>query len=534
MSIDPAERRIVGEGGNLHFGALLDTQTGAWVTNASTRCSSLAFAPDGQRILRGVSSSIFATNGLIEIVDLNYKRQKLMAESGGRVFFAPNNQFIVTGPWAGSLKLWSWPELKPLGLLNGGGATLSVSFSPDSTKVAGVSQEGRLCVWDVASQRLLTRKTVHGASVIWSVAFSPDGKRLATAGTDQTVRTWDAETLNETHVYRGHSSEVWCAIWSKDGRQIISCGKDMTIRFWNAEPSPAAPRVPGVAHRPVFSPDGRLLAARLEDGTAIVWESRSQKELVRLHGVAEIGGISSDNKNIIVLTEPGEIQKRAIADGMAIESRQLTNLPAKLFKRMLSPSGRWLVYGGAEGELLLIDTTSNDAPKRLVGHRDTVLGLAFSPDERRLLTGSVDRTARLWELPGGKLLHEYPNHRMSVGSVAFSKDGTSIVTGCWDDTLHVWDVDSERERVVFSGHEGGVQTVAYAPDNRTVLALTGTGVLKFWSIAAQREAGQIRLSPGTHIGWLSMSNDGQWLAAVMQSEEMILFSAPHDLGHSVR
>jgi WD40 repeat protein len=527
ISLDPEERHIVGEGGNLHFGALLDLQTGQWITNSSTRCSSIAFTPDGQQIARGAYSSIFATNGIIEITDLNYNTQKKITDAGGRIFFAPSGKMAVTGPWGFNLRLWSWPGFGPIGNLEGAGVVMAASFSPDSTKLASVSQQGRICVWDIASKRLLAQKITHGGSVIWGVAFSPDGKRLATVGTDQTVRTWDAETLEEIHVYRGHGSEVWAVIWSKDGQQLISCGKDMTIRIWDANAPSAAARIGRVLKRPIFSPDGRLAASCLRGDVAVLWECRGQKERLRLPDVAEVGGFTSDNENLILLTQSGEIQKRAIADGRVVESRQVKGLPNTVFKRLLSRSGRWLIYGGAEGDTVVFDTI-NGSKTRLSGHEQTVLALAVSPDERYLLTGSVDRTARLWELSSGKLVREFGNHRMSVGSVAFSNDGKSVITGSWDDTVHVWDVNADREKMILSGHEGGVQTATFSSDGKTIISLSGTGLMKFWSAAAQREAGQIRLSPGAHQGWLSASDNGDWLAAVDQSEQMILLQSPHD------
>src|ERR1041385_7110867 len=161
ISLDPSGKRIAGEGGNLHFGALLNLESGQWVTNVSSRSSSVAFTPDGQHIARGANSSIFSTNGFIEILDLQYNLQKKIADAGGRIFFAPNNKLAATGPCGENIKVWSWPEFAPLGSLEGAGVIMSVSFSPDSTKLASVSQRGLLCVWDVGSKRLLAQKVAH-------------------------------------------------------------------------------------------------------------------------------------------------------------------------------------------------------------------------------------------------------------------------------------------------------------------------------------------------------------------------------------
>jgi WD40 repeat protein len=533
IAVDSENHRLVGEAGNLHFSALLDLQTGAWLTNISSNSSSVAFAPDQKHILRGANSSIFATNGVIQIVDLQYKVERTLAEAGGRVLFAPNGKTFATGPWGQRVKLWSWPQLSLLGELPEAGVVLSMSFSPDGAKLATVSQLGRLSLWDVATKRLVAWRDAHGANVIWSVAFSPDGKRIATSGTDQTVRTWDSETLDETHVYRGHESEVWAVIWSKDGRELFSSGKDMTIRIWNAQPAPPPARMSGVIQRPIFSPGGKYLASKLRGDSAVVWQVHGAKELLRIQDIIEVGGFSPDEQNLIVLTSEGDIQSRAISDGRVVESHSAPKPPARFAKRLLSPSGRWLIWGLFDGEVLAADTTSTNNI-HLIGHSDMILSLGISRDERHVLSGSVDRKARLWELPSGKTLREFGNHKMGVGSVAFSNDAAIMATGSWDDTVHIWDLAAQNERMILAGHEGGVQSVAFSPDNRTIVALTGTSIVKFWSLPAQREAGQIRFAPGTRQGFLGISNDGEWLTAVTQSEEMTLLPAPRDLLHPSR
>jgi WD40 repeat protein len=529
ISLDASGNRLACEGGNRRFSALLDFQTSAWLTNLSSSSSCVTFTPENDLLARGANASIFGTNGDLEIIDLQYRVQKTVRGAGGHIVFSKDGHQAATGPSGETIQLWSWPEMAPAGVLQGAGVVLGLSFSPDGARLASVSQQGRLCLWDVAARKLIASRDTHGGNVIWSVAFSPDGKRLVTAGTDQTVRTWDAGTLEETHVYRGHGSEVWAAIWSADGRQIISSGKDMTIRIWDANPIPPAPTVSGVLQRPIFSRDDRLVTSKIRGDMAAVWTVDGAREILRIPNVAEVGGFSADGQSINVMTPDGEIQRRAVAGGAVMEARRIKNMPnSAVSRRLVSPSGRWLVNGLFSGEALIDDTTSNGPPIRLIGHTEMIVALAMSRDETRVVTGSIDRTARLWETATGKLLREFGNHRMGVGSADFTVDGGTVATGCWDDTIHVWDLSLTQERMILAGHEGGVQAMTFSPDERTVFGLTGTSVLKFWSVPAQREAGQIRLAPGTRQGWLGMSNDGQWLAVVTQAGQMTFFHAPRE------
>jgi WD40 repeat protein len=66
--------------------------------------------------------------------------------------------------------------------------------------------------------------------------------------------------------------------------------------------------------------------------------------------------------------------------------------------------------------------------------------VAFSPDGKTVLTGSVDKTARLWEAATGKPIGPLLQHQATVGAVAFSPDGKTVLTGCFDNTARLWRV----------------------------------------------------------------------------------------------
>src|SRR6266852_1347289 len=78
----------------------------------------------------------------------------------------------------------------------------------------------------------------------------------------------------------------------------------------------------------------------------------------------------------------------------------------------------------------------------LKGHTEIVYGIAFSPDGRHVLTGSFDKTLKLWEMATGKevrTLGGQAGHQQNILSVAFSPDGQYLASGSQDNTVKLWD-----------------------------------------------------------------------------------------------
>ena len=79
------------------------------------------------------------------------------------------------------------------------------------------------------------------------------------------------------------------------------------------------------------------------------------------------------------------------------------------------------------------------------------LSVCFSPDGKQVLTGSWDKTVRLWDVESGKELRRLEGHSDKVDSVCFSPDGKQLLTGSWDKTARLWDPKSGKELPVSKG-----------------------------------------------------------------------------------
>ena len=92
----------------------------------------------------------------------------------------------------------------------------------------------------------------------------------------------------------------------------------------------------------------------------------------------------------------------------------------------------------------------------LTGHGDWVRAVAVSPDGRRAVTASNDRTLKVWELESGRELQTLSGHAGWVRAVALAPDPWRAVSASSDRTLKVWELESGRELQTLSGHAGWV------------------------------------------------------------------------------
>jgi len=83
------------------------------------------------------------------------------------------------------------------------------------------------------------------------------------------------------------------------------------------------------------------------------------------------------------------------------------------------------------------------------GHTDRVRAVAVSPDGRFIVSGSDDRTVKVWEAESGQLLRSLAGHTGGVNAVAVSPDRRWIISGSDDHTIRAWDPESGESRVLF-------------------------------------------------------------------------------------
>ncbi len=489
----------------------------------------ITFSPDGRYAISGSADKTVRLWDVATGQEVRrFERHTYRVNS---VAFSPDARYALSGSRDQTVRLWEVATGREVRRFEGHtGDVQSVAFSPDGRYALSGSGDNTVRLWDAATGREVRRFEGH---TLWvnSVAFSPDGRYALSGSRDQTVRLWEVATGREMRCFGWHT--IWVnsvsVAFSPNGRHALSA-TDETIRLWEVY---YLPLCPGAAHPfPVLSHARAVEQLAAERGRLTELMREAQAEMERnafrqayllLCRARELPGCAREEQALSLLARLGKKGRRwrvGLRDAWFVRH---FGYIAPVKSVAFSPNGRYALSGSDDKTVRLWEVATGWEVRRFEGHTRGVNSVAFSPDGRYALSGSDDKTVRLWEVATGREVRRFERHTYGVNSVAFSPDGRYALSGSEDQTVQLWEVASGRGVNCLKGHTKLVSSVAFSPDGRYALSGSADKTLRLWEVATGRE---VRRFEG-HTLWVNsvaFSPDGHYVLSGSDNQSVRLWN----------
>lgn len=470
---------------------------------------------------------------------------------------------------------------RPLKYLRGHtGAVYDVAISPDSSWIASASADQTIRIWDIASGDLLFTLTAHVGEVnslafapnsqppllastgqdgtvrLWqwtdnstppqaslllklnepmhALAFSPTASLLAIGGEDKLVHVFDLETKKMLHTFSGHKGIIESLAFSQDGNRLASTDTQSGLRLWDLTRTDAVDSsTPEIApdlnlHTVTFSPEGQFLVAGF--GTTTSWFSITnqpvpsyydliKQPLIEHTSVIRDIAFNADGTRFASASEDWRI---GYCYDYFIDPRPgcrhiifLNAHDGPVNSLAFSPDNKWLVSGGDDGIVLVWNAYNPYVSRSLFappvqGKRWNIQGLAFSPDSKLLASSDWDLSVRLWDVEHGTMVREFYPNQGTLGTIVISPDGTKLAFAAEYGPQRIWNLDGSVFRQL--PIQNFTTAVAFSPDGKWLATDNDNGKsICLWSLGNQTDICQPVPGNGT-VSTFAFSPDSHVLA----------------------
>lgn len=418
---------------------------------------------------------------------------------------SPDGRWFVSGSQDWALRLWDLRSGEVIRTFEGhAGIVNAVAFTPDGKWIISGSEDRTLLIWDV--DNVQEKQSLKGHTLaVQGVAVSGDGKVIASVSEDGTVRLWDIVSRKSKIVFKGRDHQLNTVAITADGSTLYFGAGDWTIRRLNLKDRAEITFEghTGIVRSLALTPDETRLLSGADDGTIRVWSLETSDLVGVLKGhagsvdaiaVSPDGriGISGSRDKTLRIWDLENGLERAVLKGHSGFVKAIT----------ISPSTRQVLSGSTDKTIRYWDINSAPFDQFRGGHSEAVTMLALSANGKRVISGTQAGELILWEahatemsrtnivpdeynLPP-RVIGRLDGHTDRICSLQMTADGERAITGSRDRTLRVWDVGQRICKQVLRGHSREVLAIDTSADGRRVVSISRDRTLRVWDAETGR------------------------------------------------
>ena len=211
----------------------------------------------------------------------------------------------------------------------------------------------------------------------------------------------------------------------------------------------------------------------------------------------------------------------------------------------ITPNGKYALSGSSDKTLKLWDLKTGKEIRTFKGHiyDGYILSIAITANGKYALSGLFTGAIKLWNLETGKTIRTFKGHAYATHSVAITPDGKYALSGGWDNTLKLWDLKTGEELRTFVGHTKYVNSVAITPDGKYALSGSDDEILMLWNLKTGKvirtfkgHTGEVNFVAITPNGKYALSGSDDFtlkLWNLKTGEEIRTFEGHTDIVNSV-
>ncbi|KAL7935824.1 quinon protein alcohol dehydrogenase-like superfamily [Trichoderma chlorosporum] len=323
-------------------------------------------------------------------------------------------------------------------------------FLPNSKQLA-VATRNIIKIWDIDENKFSRSFEGHNGSIV-SIVPSPDGNQLVTASFE-TINIWDASPEAEHSDIRQDPGALTLPVFSPDGKKVASGSKGKTIKVWDAVSEGCQQML--IGHRgPVsctaFSSDGGLLASGSTDTDVKIWDIAKNICIKTLEGhgsAVSAVKFSADCQQLASVSYDGTVRVWNLATGSSV-----TFLDFRMQSHLgFIQNGRFLISCNNSSTIRIWDVISAQCAQSL-HHSGSLQCMAICPSGRLLASGT-DTRLKIWRCVDGEFecVQKLRLQSEDISQLAFSPDGRQLIAGSIGYTTgpitYLWDIDGSTDLV---------------------------------------------------------------------------------------